>query len=258
MFPAQRIEFLKRIIREKKSVDISTLTAALEVSDVTVRKYLDKLEQEGFLKKMHGGAILAEEFSAVEESEDNDLFEGLNDKEHIAELAVTLIEDGDSIFLGPGITCNLLAKKIHKLKNITVVTNNVNSLEYLAPYVRNLYFIGGEINFRDGLMFSYGQKALAQLDGMFVQKAFISVDGVDIRAGITINDIGLLDIIKKIEDLAQKMIVLADYHKFNKVGLHHVMPIEKIKIYVSNEKLEDKYKKYLFENDIKILTFYEI
>lgn len=48
MFQAQRIETLKNILLEKKSVDVSTLTSALDVSDVTVRKYLDILEAEGF------------------------------------------------------------------------------------------------------------------------------------------------------------------------------------------------------------------
>ena len=58
VFPAQRIASLKQIVREQKTVDIATLCSALNVSDVTVRKYLDQLEQEGFLKKLHGGAML--------------------------------------------------------------------------------------------------------------------------------------------------------------------------------------------------------
>ncbi|MDD5017446.1 MAG: DeoR/GlpR family DNA-binding transcription regulator [Eubacteriales bacterium] len=254
MFQGQRIEVLKSILQEKKSVDISTLTSALSVSDVTVRKYLDILEREGFLKKMHGGAILIEDT----DRDDDESIAELNAKENIAELALTMIEDGDSIFLGPGTSCYLLAKKLHLLKNITVVTNNVNVLEIIAPVVRNLYFIGGEIVCRDGLLYSYGQKALTQLEGMFVQKAFITVEGVDLFAGLTINDIGILDIILKVEAISRKLIIMADHNKFNKIGLHHVMPIDKIKIYISNERLDENYKKFFYENDIKILTSYDI
>jgi DeoR/GlpR family transcriptional regulator of sugar metabolism len=258
MFPAQRIAILKRILQEKKSVDISTLSAALEVSDVTVRKYLDKLEEEGFLTKMHGGAILKEDFNEPEEAEDAESIDGFDAKEQIAILAGSLIDDGDSIFLGPGTTCYLLAKRLAKSKNVTVVTNNVNALEVMAPIVRNLYFIGGEIVYDNGLMYTYGQKALSQLEGMFVQKAFISVEGVDLKAGLTINDIGVLDIIKKVDMISKSLIVLADHNKFNKIGLHHVAPIDQYKIYVSNENVNDKYKEYFFVNDIKILTAYDI
>ena len=71
MFPAQRIALLKKIVSEQKSVDVATLCSHLQVSDVTVRKYLDKLEQEGFLIKMHGGAMLAE--NEADENQENTL-----------------------------------------------------------------------------------------------------------------------------------------------------------------------------------------
>lgn len=256
MFPAQRIAILKSILQEKKTVDITTLRDALEVSDVTVRKYLDRLEEEGFLKKMHGGAILNECFEESDEAER--LIHDIEEKEQIADLAVSLVNEGDSIFLGAGTTCLLLSKRLARIKNLTVVTNNINALDILAPSIRNLYFIGGEVVYRDGLMFSYGPKALTQLEGMFVQKSFISVEGVDLKAGLTVNDIGILEIIKKVEEISRSVIIMANHNKFNKIGLHHVAPIDRYKIYVSSEKVEEKYKEYLFMNDIKILTSYAI
>jgi DeoR family fructose operon transcriptional repressor len=258
MFPAQRIEVLKRILQEKKSVDISTLSVALEVSDVTVRKYLDKLEEEGFLTKMHGGAILKEDYNEPDDTDELELINGYDAKDQIATLVGSLIDDGDSIFLGPGTTCYLLAKRLIKTRNVTLVTNNVNALEIMAPYVKNLCFIGGEIVYKDGLMYTYGQKALSQLDGMFVQKAFISVEGVDLKAGLTVNDINTQEIFKKVESISKTVIIMADHNKFNKVGLHHFAPLDRFKIYVTSEKVDDKYKEYFFINDIKILTAYNI
>ena len=258
MFKGQRIEVLKEIIQEKKFVDIATLTSALKVSDVTVRKYLDRLESEGFLKKMHGGAILAEDIDTPKHVEEENVAYELGLNEKIADLALTTIQEGDTIFLGPGIACYLLGRKLQYIKDITVVTNNVNVLESMAQFVRNLYFIGGEIVYKNGFMFTYGQKALMQLEGMFVQKAFLDVEGIDMKAGLTINDIGLLDIIRKVDSISRSLIVLADHYKFNKIGLHHIMPINKVKIYVTNELADDKYKKYFYENDIKMLTAYDL
>lgn len=256
MFPGQRIDAIKKMLKEQKSIDIVTLCDTLQVSDVTVRKYLDKLEKEGFLTKMHGGAMLADN---MEDEADNDsTIEEQDEKEQIADLAVTIIEDNDSIFLGPGTTCYLLSKRLKNIKNLTVVTNNVNALEELAPYVKNLYFIGGEIVYDNGIMYSHGPKALAHLEGMFVKKAFITVTGIDFKAGLTMNQTLLLEIIKKINSISKKVIILADYSKFDRIGLHQIAAIDEYDCYVSNEKLDNKYKEYFFDKNIKILTSYDI
>ena len=254
MFPAQRIEILKRILKEQKTVDIATLCNMLQVSSVTVRKYLDRLEEEGILVKSHGGAMLVEQDSSpMQPVQDNQ-----EEKEHIANLAKTIIEDGESIFIGSGSTCLALARKVVDLKNLTVVTNNVNALIELAPHIRNIQFIGGEVAYDNGLMFSYGYKAMRHLEGMFVQKAFMSVQGIDFTAGLTSNDIETLEIFDKVTKIAKQVVILADYTKFNKVSLHHIAKLTDFDIYISNEKLDSEYKKYFFDNNIKILTSYNI
>lgn len=255
MFPEQRLHTLKKIVEERKSVDIATLCKELGVSDVTVRKYLDKLEEEGFLKKLHGGAMLVQQEEDPYDAEGYDL---TLEKEHMAELAATLVEEGDSIFLAHGSSCYALARQLHKLGNLSVITNNANAMTELAMYVRRLYFLGGEIMTQDGLIYSYGKKALAQMGGTFVQKAFISVSGIDLMAGVTVNDLEQLEIINAVMNMSKEVIIIADSSKFNKVGLHRVCHISDIKIYISDKKLEDKYKEYFFNNDIKILTAYDI
>lgn len=255
MFPEQRLITLKKIVREKKSVNVATLCKELGVSDVTVRKYLDKLEDEGFLKKLHGGAVLIEQSANSFEMDQIDL---QDEKEHMAESAVALVEEGDSIFIGQGTSCYYLAKKLEKFNNLSVITNNVNAMSEMASFVRRLYFMGGEIISEGGCIYSHGKKALAQLNDVFVQKAFISVSGVDIMAGITVNDLETMEIIERILEISREVIVVADSGKFNKIGLHRVCPISDIKCYVSDKKLDEKYKKYFFENDIKIITAYDI
>ena len=260
VFPAQRIAALKQIVREQKTVDIATLCSALNVSDVTVRKYLDQLEQEGFLKKMHGGAMLMEEESEIAFDtmpESDDMLEK-EDIEQIASLAVSLIEDGDSIFIGQGNLCLALAKKLHAVSNLTVITNNINAVPDILPNVRKLFFIGGEVLVHNGNMYSCGTKAINQLEDIFVQKAFIGVDGIDMSIGVTVNDFELYEIIEKIVDISREVVVLAEHTKCDKIGLHKIANLDQFKIYVSDKRLDEKYKQYFFERDIKILTSYDI
>lgn len=101
MFPAQRIEKLKKTLLRDKTVTIAQLCEELEASNVTVRKYLDELEEQGFLKRFHGGAMLVENEEAVPfPAMVPDTGSNLVFVDQIASLAATMIAPNSTIFLG--------------------------------------------------------------------------------------------------------------------------------------------------------------
>lgn len=256
MFAAQRIKVIKEIMIKNKSVDIATLTNILNVSDVTVRKDLDMLEKEHFLVKNHGGAVIVDSDEQV--SKQDFTIANCFEKEQIANVAYTLVEDGDTIFLGYGSTCYLFAKSLKGKKNITVVTTNVNALNELLPNVSKTILIGGEITLRDGMMFSAGELTAENLKGIFVNKSFMSFDAMDLMAGFTVNDISNLSVLKLIPKLSKQVIFLADHSKFDKVGFYQIGPIGLPNCIVSNDKLDDKYKQFFYEKNIKVLTAFNL
>lgn len=254
MFADQRINIIKQILLDKKQIEVNSLTSLLKVSNVTVRKDLDALEKEGFLRKVHGGAILVEDIpaeTAPEESFDT------QEHEKIASIAITLIEDGDNFYLGPGATCLALAKKLNQKKNITVITNNASALPYLDCSTINLLFIGGDVISYNNQMFTHGKKALSYLDDIFVNKAFISSDCIDLDAGVTINHSYSLEIYKKILGCSRQIILLATNNTFDKTALQVLCPINDISVIVTDSDPSDRYKQYLFQNNIKLLTFFD-
>jgi len=256
VFAGQRINIIKQVLQEQKQVDTNSICDLLQVSDVTVRKYFDILEKEGFLKKVHGGAILIED--AVPDYEKSAETEQSLQYGQIAELAVTLLEEGDCLYIGHGMTCLAFAQKLWQKKNLTVITNNVNALPVLGANIENLHFIGGEVmQYKNNTMYTYGPRALSYLDGIFINKAFISVDGADIEAGLTTNSAQSMDIFKRVLEVSRNLIVLADHEKFDHVAMHQFCPLNRASAIVTNEKnseKSDKYKEYFFQNDIKFLT----
>lgn len=255
MFQGQRIELLKQIVIKHKTVDISTLCNELKVSDVTVRKYLDMLENEGFLIRFRGGVMLND---ADLETEYRGIEADIDDEEvdQVATLAATLIEDGDSVFIGHGRLCFALSKKLGNFNNLTIITNNFNIVPNIVSNVRNLYFIGGEVLGYNGNIYSCGTKALRQLEHLSVQKSFIGVDGVDQKVGVTVSDSELYEILMRVVEISREVIILVEHNKFNKVGLHKLSNIDQFKIYVTGKEVDSKYKQYFFNNDIKLLTPY--
>lgn len=252
LFAAQRIKIIMETMQKYKSVDVATLSELLSVSDVTVRKDLDKLEKEGFLIKNHGGAVIVDK--QIEGEEQKLVIENPTEKELIAKLAYTLIEDGDSIFLGAGSTCYTFASQLKKKKDITVITNNINALNELSSSINRIILIGGEVINNNGIKYSIGQATMENLKGVFVNKSIMSVEGVDFMAGFTVNDEPLSYVLKHIIKISKQVIFLADHTKFDKIGLYQIAPIDFPHCVISNERVGDKYKQYFYGKDIKMLT----
>jgi len=122
-FLAERLVKIREILLERKSINITTLCKLLNISDVTIRKDLERLEEEKFLKKIHGGAVLSK---GVDNrySQTKDTFLYYKEKQQIAGEAVKLIETFNNIFIGLGSTCYLFAKLLFGYNNVRVVTNN--------------------------------------------------------------------------------------------------------------------------------------
>lgn len=255
VFAAQRIKIIKDVLIKNKSVDIATLTNILDVSDVTVRKDLETLEKENFLIRNHGGAVLVDSGEQVSKDLSIDHY---TEKEEIASIAASLVEDGDTIFLGYGSTCYIFAKYLKEKRNLTVVTTNVNALYELMPHTSKVILIGGEISQKNGMLFSAGELTAENFRGIFVNKSFMSVDAVDLMAGFTVNDVSNLSVLKLIPKLSKQVICLVDHTKFDKVGFYQIAPIGLPNCVISNDKLNDKYKQFFYEKNIKVFTAFNL
>ena len=118
MFAIERMRIIKNYIQNNHQAEVSTLSNMLGVSEVTIRRDLEKLEEEGFLTRTHGGAVLNKNEEAPVAFED-----GYNpvDYNEIADIAVHMIKDGDIIMLTNGLINLHIAKKLAVKNNITVL-----------------------------------------------------------------------------------------------------------------------------------------
>ena len=248
MFAGQRLDLIRNILLEQKSVTTSTLCGLLDVSDVTVRKYFDILEKEGFLVKVHGGAMLAKAQNGVTAASN------VNSLKQIANLAITLLEENETIFIGDGALCREFAAQVPMENNISVITNNADAIASLSYSTAGLFFLGGQIQRADNNVFSVGPSVTEQLKDKYISKAFISPFGVSLDAGITTNDLFLLELTKQVMVTAKKTIVLAAESAFGSTGMYHIAPADGFKAYVTNSEVSGIYKTFFFNHDIKLLT----
>ncbi len=253
MFAPERIRIIKGILLDKRHIDVNTLSSMLDVSEVTIRRDLEKLEKEKFLTRTHGGAILADQ---SEEDEDystiaEDPF--FEERLEISEIAFHMIADDDIIILSSGPTNLCIAKKILSKRNITVLTNDLNIASELSsnPNIK-VIIPGGDLDPKT--MTLSGKLSEENIRRFFVEKAFIEVDGASMQRGYTVQSIEKASLIQEMTKITKQCIIICHHKAFNNIAFSQIGPLGMANKLVTTPRIPDQFKNYLFENNIQLFT----
>ena len=258
MFAAERTIKIKEILLEYKHVDVNTLCSLLDCSIATVRRDLDKLEEEGFLTKAYGGALLNEDnISSVNIKDESDPY--LEDKKAAAKIAATLIENDDIIYIGPGTTCTELARCLDDKRRLTVITNNFNAaavLENMPGF--EILFLGGSIKNESAVnSFTYGVTTVSEISSLFIHKAFFTVSGISMEYGYTVGSMAQSELYKTVTKQAEASYIIANSSKFDQRSMIKFADILSIPYVITNADVSSRYKEYFFSNKIAIYTSFD-
>lgn len=174
----QRLEEITKLVNKKGIVRISEIMETFGVTDMTVRRDLIELEEQGLLKKIHGGARSNSAFQYREISHEEKHTHHMEEKRQIAKLAAGLIEEGDTIFLGPGTTVESFAEEITNLR-LSIVTNCLpvfNILLNKKSETFKVFLLGGEM--RRVTESFVGELTNTSLEKMHFSKMFFSANGI--------------------------------------------------------------------------------
>lgn len=251
MLPQQRRQKIFELIREDGHAKVLTLSKIFKVTEVTIRQDLEKLEEEGLIKREHGGAYLKNIGYNVRNiellSKDN-----MAEKEAIAEKAVDLINDGDTIILDSGSTVTEIAKLITGFKNLTVITNALNIALILGvdPEI-NLILTGGE--FKAPTLSLTGQKAADSLDGLYVDKLFLATAGIALKSGLTYPSISDICVKRAMIESSNEVFLVADSTKIGKSSFASLGALSLIDYLITDSKINKDYIALFERHEIKMI-----
>jgi DeoR family transcriptional regulator, fructose operon transcriptional repressor len=247
---------IKEIIFDRRQIDVATISKMLNVSDATIRNDFEELEKEGYIKRYHGGATLNSVSTGEEEINgalSGNIIKYDQNKEEIGMIASSLISDKEWIFLGPGTTSYFIAKALMSRNNLKIFTNNMLVSNILSNNSTiQIHFLGGKID-NMGL-YSIPNDITKDLNNIYINKSFFSVDGVDIDAGYTLSDLNVLDIIKAISARCQETIFALDSSKFGQRAFMKVGDLDFAQSVIINDAVSTTFKKYYTEHNICIYT----
>lgn len=213
--PERQQQILQRARRDGR-VEVNGLADDLSVTPETVRRDLTLLERRGMLQRVHGGAIPVERLGdeptlATREARLT------GEKKRIAARALEEIEDGATILLDSGSTTGAIAELLTTDRELTVVTNSVQTGSLLAAHDKvTLFVVGGRVRNRTGA--TVGEWAHQALRAITVDVAFIGTNGLTVGHGLTTPDQAEATVKRAMVDSARRVVVVADA---SKVGTDH-------------------------------------
>lgn len=244
-----REEEIISIVSQKKKIEVNELSKLLNVSKVTIRKDLDRLEARGLLHRQHGFALLNNM-----DDINYRLAQNYDLKRKIALEASKLVTDGEVIMIESGSTCALLAEELAFNRNdITIITNSC----FIASYVRKadsvkVILIGGE--YQKESQVNVGPLVKQVISGFYVDKLFVGIDGFDQRRGFTGSDITRCDTTRMLATAAQQTIVLTDSSKFSQNGVVSEFAFDEISKVYTDAGISEEVLNFLTEQKINVTT----
>ena len=256
MFAVERINILKSYLRERGKLDVHSMSELLSVSEVTVRRDLEKLEAAGFLSRMHGGAIIKDEEqppSFLSPDVNPEFAKEESDREEIARVAFLMIKDNDVLMLMNGPIAFRLARKLAQRANVTVLTNDIQvALQVSSQAGNRSVLLGGSPDLESRALF--GSLAQANVQAFFVNKIFVEVDGIGEQLQLTVSSQEKAALIKEALACAEEKIVLCEASRFAHNAFYRLGSLSIVKKVITNTSIPASFKSRIFAMDIQLYT----
>ena len=237
-------------VRARGFASLPDLAAELKVSESTVRRDLDYLEETGVARRTHGGVFYAGPSPKLPHFDVRQSVEW-DRKRQIAALASGLIEPGDTVLLDGGSTTYELARALVG-KPLQVVTNSLPvAMLFSTTDTVDLVLIGGYVHSRTGV--SLGPYANQMLANLNVQRAVLSVAGINQR-GFYNSNLLLVETERAMMKSADEVIVVADSTKFGRTSLAHLCAVGDIDVLVTDDQIGEPWTGAVTEAGVRLMV----
>ncbi|MGB7983127.1 MAG: DeoR/GlpR family DNA-binding transcription regulator [Candidatus Nanopelagicales bacterium] len=239
MYAQERQAAILDLARDAGRVEVARLAEELDVTPETVRRDLSALARTGLIRRVHGGAILAEANAngfepalAVRESVHT------REKARIAHAALDWLPEQGAIALDGGSTTHQFAEILPFDRALTVVTNNLAIALPLADRTDlTVHIVGGRL--RGRTLTTVDEVALDYLRGVHLDVVFLGTNGFSIERGLTTPDSAEAAVKRAFVAAARTKVLLSDHTKYGRDHFAHVADLAQIDVVVTDTDLPD-------------------
>lgn len=249
---SKSMELILEIVESGKPMSVAEIAEEAMVSKATVYRTLKRLEGKGLINRLSTGVVLPKE---AETSFSRRLSINIDKKREMAGKAISLVEDGDVIFIDASTTCLAFATELARsdLSRISIATNSRFVVNELSEGNAGFYVVctGGEL--QPSLNALIGPITCSSIRSMNFHKAFLSGAAFSCETGLMTTQTSLVEVLRTAASCASETIALIDSTKFHKGAFLNVLDCSKVKTIVSDSGLDCKTRTALESKGIQVL-----
>ncbi len=246
----QRRAQLLELVRQRRFASLPDLVKALDVSESTVRRDLEVLEEQGAVRRIHGGALYCGMSPKIPHFEASQSA-AWGEKQAIARKAVEFVDDGDTLLLDGGSTTFEVARLLVG-RPLHVVTNSLPVANLFAADTNSdLVLLGGDICPRSGV--ARGPYTDRMLSALRVRRTILSVAGIS-DEGFFNNSLLLIETERGMMQAADEVTIVADHSKFGRQSLGHLCPLAGVTRVISDDGLAPAWREKLPAAGIELVV----
>ena len=249
MLALERRNLILEKLQAEKRVVVSELSQLYEVSEETIRRDLDKLEKEGLATKSYGGAVINEDVS-IDLPFNIRKNQNVSGKQQMADIAASLVQEGDHIFLDASTTAVFIAKALNEKERLTVITNSMEILLELSVVSGwNIISTGGVM--KEGYLAFLGSKTEDAIRSYYVDKVIISCKALDHEWGIMESQEAFGTTKKAMIASGREKILVVDSTKFDQTAFSVAGKLRDIDVVVTDRKPSEKWLAHFAEEGVE-------
>jgi DeoR family fructose operon transcriptional repressor len=253
LLPSERRQRIVDLLKEGIAIRVARLSELLAVSEMTIRRDLAVLEEQGWVDRAHGGAVFKQNRRIDKFQYEKNIQINLPEKQRIAKTAASLIEPHDVIYLGEGTTTPLVIRYADAEMPFKVFTNNYGAIPEIQDKRLELILLGGSYNPATHTV--AGPLTMETIRQVYATKVFLGADGISPAAGLTTPDLEMATIERAmIRHTRGQVIVMADHSKFGLVAEMVIAPLKRADVLITDHELSDEFQKDLESMRIRILV----
>lgn len=249
---AERRSHTLRLLQDQGHASVSRLSTDLGVTEVTIRKDLRHLEEQGLLVRTHGGALRIDHYVYDMPFEEKTA-RNAEEKRRIGKAAADLVEENDTIILDSGTTTLQVARNLRGKRGVTAITASVYiAIELMRIPDLELILLGGLV--RPSSASVMGPSAEQMLREHSFRKLFLAGDGLDLDYGLTTTNTLEAHLNKIMIQSAEQTIVVVDSSKLGRRGLSLICGTRDINTVIVDDKVSEGAVKRLEEEGVKVIV----
>lgn len=239
-------------LREEGSARVSVLAEAFDVSEVTVRQDLEKLEADGHIVREHGGAYLKSvpdqvRAMALHHQENREA------KQRIGRAAAALVQDGETIIIDSGSTTTEVAANLFGRRDMTVITNALNiALMLGAEPGFDVHMTGG--HFKAPTLSLSGERSADFFDGLYAQKLFLATAALDVEGGLTYPALSDIAVKRAMIGSAQRVFLVADSSKIGARSFCVLGGLDDVGVLVTDDGIKNEHRKAIEAAGVEVIV----